>query len=151
MHKCPNCGAQISPGPDGRIPECPYCAAHGTGAIDPTALAATLGREMNDVHKFIEHLATTLEEAFPGQVTVEKGGFFSKHVKKVEVQAKQLVFRLELHGSHVTAHKTRAVGGISLKNEAIPVAQWLQELSGALSQMAAESQQAHQALARALR
>jgi hypothetical protein len=151
VEKCSNCGAQLTPGPDGRISGCPYCSHGANVAVDPNALAATLGRDMNDVKKFLEHLANTLESAFPGSVVVEKSGLFSKHVSKLEVTAKNMIYRLELHGHHITAHKTRAVGGISLKNETVPVAQWLGELSTALAQIAQESADARNALARAIR
>jgi len=152
LSKCENCGAVLTVGADGRTSACTFCrAGSSSGAIDPAALAATLGREMNDMHAFAEHLAKTLESAFPEHVLVERSGIFSKHVTKLEVTLKQMVYRLELEGKAVTAHRTRAVHGISLKSDAIPVAEWIQELSHALSEMAAESQSAHRALANAMR
>jgi len=149
LEKCSNCGAEIMPGPDGRVGPCGYCHSKSTGgAIDPSALAATLGREMNDIKAFVARLADTLESSFPEMTQVERSGLFTKHVSKIEITTNPMVFRLEVNGSHVTAHKTRAVHGIALKNETIPVAQWVSELSAALAHLANESEAAHRALGR---
>ncbi|MEO7113160.1 MAG: hypothetical protein ABI183_22165 [Polyangiaceae bacterium] len=146
LEKCQNCGAEILPGSDGRTGACGYCHSKTVGAIDPGALAATLGREMNDIHAFVTKLADTLESSFPDMTNVERTGLFTKHVSKIEITTNPMIFKLEVHGSHVTAHKTRASRGISLKNETIPVAQWVSELSQALAQLANESEAAHRAL-----
>src|SRR5450432_1671447 len=149
LEKCSNCGAELVPGPDGRVGLCGFCHSKGAGgAIDPSALAATLGREMNDIKSFVERLAQTLESSFPEMTNVDRSGLFSKHVSKIEITTNPMVFRLEVNGSHVTAHKTRAVHGIALKNETIPVAQWVAELSAALAHLANESEAAHKALSR---
>ena len=150
LERCSNCGAEIVPGPDGRSGICGYCHSKGTGAIDPGALAATLGREMNDIKSFVARLADTLESGFPQMTRVARGGLFTKHVSKIEITANPMVYRLEVNGSHVTAHRTRAVGGIALKNETIPVAQWVSEVSQALARLANESEAAHRALSKIL-
>ncbi len=150
--KCDNCGAVLTVGADGRLGACTFCrAGNASGAIDPRALAATLGRELADTQRFAAHLAETLSSAFPEHVVVEKSGLFSKHVTKLEVTLKQTVYRLELDGKAVTTHKLRAVHGITLKSEAVPVNTWIEELSHALSELAADSQTAHRALSSALR
>jgi hypothetical protein len=151
LAKCDNCGAVLAAGPDGRYAPCAYCKAGTSGAIDAGALAATLGRELADAHAFAEHLATTLAAAFPEHVVVEKSGLFSKHVSKVEITLKQMIYRLQIDGKAITAHRTRAVHGIALKSESLTVPEWLKELSHALSAFAAESQAAHQALSSAIR
>ncbi|MEO8876622.1 MAG: hypothetical protein ABI461_13610 [Polyangiaceae bacterium] len=150
LERCPNCGAEIAPGPDGRTGPCGYCHSKASGAIDPAALAATLGREMNDIHAFVKRLAENLESSFPDLTNVDRTGLFTKRVSKIEITTNPLVFKLEVHGSNVTAHKTRASRGISLKSETIPVAQWVAELSQALAQLANESEAAHRALGKIL-
>ena len=150
LERCSNCGAEIAPGPDGRVGLCGYCHSKGTGAIDPGALAATLGREMNDIKGFVARLADTLESGFPQMTQVSRAGLFTKHVSKIEINATPMTYRLEVHGTHVTAHRTRTVGGIALKNETIPVAQWVSEVSQALAHLANESEAAHRALSKIL-
>jgi hypothetical protein len=68
-------------------------------------------------------------------------------VSAVKVAVKHDTYRLEVAtGGHLVAHKAKTVKGVALKNETLPLKQWLELFSLALAQLAAESKEAEQAL-----
>jgi hypothetical protein len=147
--KCPNCGVDLVPKPeDGSCSACgvdPFLAeVQGT----KKAVVASLKDAVNDVHKFVEELAVMLREGFAEQTEIKTSGIFSKHISEIVVTLEQHVYRLVIHGNHATAHRTRNVHGIKLKDEKLALPQWLDDLSGELSAIAAENQQAKDALSK---
>ena len=116
--------------------------------------AASLRADSSDVKAFLEALATKLEGSLPNQtlVTRHSGLFTREHpVKEIVVTLGEYQYRIsrERQGGLV-ALRAKVVRGIVLKTEQLPVEQWIDELAGALAQIAAQSAQARAALERFL-
>ncbi len=151
--KCANCGASpLVPKVDDGT-----CTACG---VDPflveivgqkQALAQALESHLDDLEKFVTELASMLESGFAEHTEIKKSGIFSKHVSEIVVTLNQHVYRLKIHGKHATGHRSRNVRGIKLKEETLAMPAWLKELSDDLSEVAAESQQAKDALSKFVR
>src|SRR5215475_916370 len=113
--RCPSCGAALVTQADGS------CRACG---VDPflvevvgkkQALADALASHLSDLHDFVGRLAAILEDGFAEHTEIRKAGVFSKHVAEVKVTLKNHVYRLEIHGKHAVAHRSRHVRGVKLK------------------------------------
>ena len=117
-------------------------------------LASSLRADAGDLSAFTEALATKLEGALPQQTTVERrgGGLFSKtkRVHKISVDLGENRFELTADGGRVQASRCKAVRGIVLKTEQLPLDQWIDELSRELTDEAQRSEQARVALQRLL-
>ena len=116
--------------------------------------AASLRADSTDVKAFLEAMATKLEGSLPNQtlVTRHSGLFTREHpVKEIVVTLGEYQYRIsrERQGGLV-ALRAKVVRGIVLKTEQLPVEQWIDELAGALAQIAAQSAQARAALERFL-
>ena len=154
MHtvKCDNCGAPLTANPDGSAPGCTYCGVGVARAIDPLALATTLHGVMADSQKLLDQLAQMLETpAFSGFAVVERSGFFTKKVYAVKVTLQTNCYRLEHANNQLVPHRSKTVKGVALKNEQLPLKQWLEEFSHTLSQLATESKEAEKALQKFVR
>ena len=116
--------------------------------------AASLRADSTDVKAFLEALATKLEGSLPNQTIVTRhSGLFSREhpVREITVTLGEYQYRItrERQGP-LLALRAKAVRGIVLKTEQLPVEQWIDELAGALAQTAAQSAQARAALERFL-
>jgi hypothetical protein len=114
MAKCPNCGAALAVDTTGRTEGCSFCGLGRARRLDPRALAATLGRDLSDVARFIAALAGTLEAAFPAHTEVERKGLFSKSVSEVRVTIEPHVYRIALEGGRAHAVRAKVVRGVRL-------------------------------------
>jgi hypothetical protein len=151
--KCSNCGADplvVRP-EDGSCSGCgvDHFVAEVVGG--KIALAQALARHHEDVQAFVLELGGLLESAFAEYTEITRKGLFTKHVTQIRVTIRHHVYRLELHGKRPTAHRARHVRGIKLKEEDLPLAAFLAALSADLAAVAAESQEAREALARFVR
>ena len=129
--------------------------SHSEGAaIDVDLLAASLRADASDLNAFVESLATKLEDAIPGSVTVERsrrGMLGPKLVRKIAVDAAGQ--RLELvrgAGDSVQTTGCKLSGGIVLKREPLDMDSWLAALGATLADEAQRSRQTRQALERLL-
>ena len=116
--------------------------------------AASLRADNTDVKAFLEALATKLEGGLPNSTVVTRqSGLFSREhpVKEITVILGDYQYRIsrERQGPLV-ALRAKAVRGIVLKTEQLPVEQWIDDLASALAQTAAQSAQARAALERFL-
>jgi hypothetical protein len=116
--------------------------------------AASLRADMTDLKTFLDALAVKLEGSLPDYTRVTRqGSFFSRErsVKEIAVSLGEYQYRIgrEKQGSLI-AIRAHVVRGIVLKTEQIPVDQWIDELSGALAQLASRSAQSRAALERFL-
>jgi hypothetical protein len=116
--------------------------------------AASLRADKTDLKTFLDALAVKLEGSLPDYTRVTRqGGIFSREhpVKEVAVSLGDYQYRIsrERQGPLV-AMRAKVVRGIVLKTEQIPVEQWIEELSEALSMLAGQSVQARAALERFL-
>jgi len=147
---CPNCGAHLAAGPDGRTVDCAYCGATDTRKVDPGRLAAALRADARSATALFEGIAERLERELPEMVSIErKGGFFTtSRIERLELTLGGHVFRLRRDGSRVVAERSEIVRGIVLKSESVGMDAWLTALSEALSAHAGTSAQALDALRR---
>ncbi len=147
---CPNCGAHLTAGPDGRTVDCAYCGASDTRKVDPGRLAAALRADASSATALFERVAERLERELPDMVSIErKGGLFSaSRIQQLELTLGGHVFRLRRDGSRVVAERSEVVRGIVLKSESVAMDAWLTALAEALSAHAGTSAQALDALRR---
>jgi len=116
--------------------------------------AASLRADSTDTRAFLEALAVKLEGSLPNQtqVTRQRSIFSREHpVKEIVVTLGDYQYRImrERQGPLMT-FRTKVVRGIVLKTDQIPMEQWIEELAESLAREAAQSAQAHRALARFL-
>lgn len=116
--------------------------------------AASLRADRADLKTFLDALAVKLEGSLPEYTRITRqGGIFSREhpVKEIALSLGDYQYRIsrERQGPLV-AMRAKVVRGIVLKTEQIPVEQWIEELSEALSQLAGQSAQARDALERFL-
>lgn len=122
--------------------------------MDFEMVASSLRADTADLSVFMEVLANKLEDALPHQTQVERkgAGLFSKvkRVQRVTVDMDGMKYDIRNINGRVTAARSKAVRGIVLKNEEIPLDAWIEALSRDLAQQAQSSEQARVALERLL-
>lgn len=115
-------------------------------------VAAALSRQYAaDARQLLPLLAQMLEQALPGEASVDKRGslFGPKHIWRLTLPLGENRYTIEDPGrGPLVATRTRVVRGIALKTEALSVEQWLGDLGAALDERARTSAQAREALAR---
>ena len=114
-------------------------------------VAGALGRAYaQDARTFLPLLAQVLQGALPDETQVERrGGLFQrdKPVRKVTVTLGDQTYTLEDAGrGPLAAQRAKAVRGITLKTEALPVEEWLADLSAEIAARAQQSEKAFFAL-----
>ena len=122
--------------------------------LDFELVASSLRADTRDLSTFVEALAVKLEGALPGQASVERrgGGLFSreKKVHSIQVVLGDQRFDLTVDGNRVETTCAKAVRGIVLKTESLPLDAWIDRLSQCLAEHARTSEQARVALERLL-
>lgn len=114
-------------------------------------VAASLRAEARDLEAFVEALATKLELSFPERVRVDRrGGLLGgrRRVERVAVDLDEHSFQLEREHAAISCRRRSVVRGIVLKNETLPLEQWIDELSAALTRTAGETERGRRALQR---
>jgi hypothetical protein len=118
-------------------------------------VAASLRSDASDSRGLAEALAVRLESALPGQTRVKRRSkrFLSgdKVVRLIEVDAADNRYSLAVddHGG-LDARRSAAVRGIVLKNDPLPLDEWLDSLARDLAEQAQASEQGRAALERLL-
>jgi|GEM_PF-52887 len=148
MAKCENCGAPLPTSSDGFAGSCTFCSAGKPRTVDPVALARHLERDINDIQKFVEGLASTLEDTFGASTEVERTGIFSKKVSQITVTLQDHTYRLECDDGKATAHRARVVRGVTVKNEKLQLHVWLNEVARGLAHEAEQNAEVRDALVR---
>lgn len=117
----------------------------GPGDFDLSA--AWYRKAQGDLRAFLEGFATRLEGAIPGHVTVERrrDGFFSKtsHVAKVAIDTGPNVYVVGLENNHLSALRSKAVRGVTLKSETMEFPEWLAALNADIQRLAERVDAAH--------
>jgi hypothetical protein len=116
-------------------------------------VAAALAKQYaEDEREFLSLLATFLEGALPGNIKIDRAGWFGKKtITRVAVTLDDFNYLLEDPGrGPLVARRARVVRGVALKTEQLSVPQWIEMLSDALDQRASTSQAAREALSRLL-
>jgi len=102
--------------------------------------AAELRADARDIPALIDALGTWFEQSVPHLATVERkrAGLLDsrKVVTRITCQVGEQVYTLAREGSGATARRAKAVRGITLKTETLSLADWLSELTSALSREA---------------
>lgn len=116
--------------------------------------AASLRADSTDIKAFLEALAVKLEGSLPNQTQVKRQrSIFSREhpVNEIVVTLGDYQYRImRERQSPLITFRTKVVRGIVLKTDQIPMEQWIEELAESLAREAAQSAQAHRALARFL-
>jgi hypothetical protein len=114
-------------------------------------LAASLRADARDLDVFFDALAGKLASAFPESTTVEREGFRGRgRVRSVSVELGEHRYEVERTKGGATSTRARAVRGIVLKNEELPLDEWIGELSRDLAESAEQSERGRVALERLL-
>jgi len=112
--------------------------------------AAWYRRAQGDLRAFLEAFATRMEGAIPGHVTVERkrDGLFSKtsHVAKIAIDTGPNVYVVALENKHLTALRSKAVRGVTLKSEPLDFPDWLAALRADIQRLAERDGAAHDVL-----
>lgn len=119
------------------------------GELDVDLLAASLRSSSSDLATFVEVLADKLEEALPGRVIVERRGRFlgkDKRVARLQCELGDQRYMLTARDGAVQTRRAKAVRGIVLKTEDVPLAEWLDALARDLATEAQSSERARLAL-----
>lgn len=103
-----------------------------------------------DARTFLPLLAQVLTSALPDETQVERrGGLFQreKPIRKVTVVLGDSIYTLEdLGRGPLAAQRAKVVRGITLKTEAVPVEDWLADLSAHVATRAQQNEKAFFAL-----
>ena len=115
-------------------------------------LAASLRAESSDLRAFVEALASKLTDSFPHRVRVERSGrrFGGKRVKSVSVAIGDNHYELENNEGEISCRRRNVVRGVALKTEQLSLEQWIDSMSEALTQVAAQTESDRAALGRLL-
>jgi hypothetical protein len=112
--------------------------------------AASIRADRGDVPAFVAALAARLEAAVPGHVEVERkrSGLFSgpRVVRRIACTVGDETYTLTSDSRAVTATYGKAVRGIVIRTESLPVDAWAQRLVAALGHEADTSADAYRAL-----
>jgi hypothetical protein len=125
--------------------------ADPTGQADMQLAAAALLANNKDVKMMLRVLAKSLQEALGDRVEVARAssGRFrrqTEEVKSVTVHLDQDDYQAAMDGPLVRCTVGRSSGGIRIRNEQLPVEQWLTRLLSALQAEAISNQSAQAAL-----
>src|SRR4051812_21484898 len=94
-------------------------------------VASSLRADVGDLKAFVEALATKLEGAIPDRTVVERkgGGLFSKtkRVQHISVDMGDVRYELQVDGGRVEPSRCKAVRGIVLKSERVPLDDWIDD------------------------
>ncbi len=98
--------------------------------------AAWIRRAQTDLHAFLEALAMRLEDALPGRVEVTRrreGWLKATHrITALSVRTDGSRYLLDASTPDIRTSRQHEVRGVVVKNEALPLAQWLEALEGEL-------------------
>jgi hypothetical protein len=121
------------------------------GQMDMQMAAAALLADNKDVKMMLRVLGKTLHDAFGDRVEIvhPSGGLLhhqSDEIKSITVHLDQDEYQAQLDGRSVQCNVGRSSGGIRIRNETLPVQQWLGRLLDALQKEAVSNQSARTAL-----
>ncbi len=121
--------------------------------FDFDLVAAELRADLTDLDAYVEALATKLEGALPQQTTVERGrrSFRGpKRVERIETLLGDSKYILEC-GDRVTTRCAHVVRNVVLKNDDVPLEEWLDRLARDLVVHAEGTEHGREALERLLK
>lgn len=115
-------------------------------------VAASLRADTADSGSFLAALAQKVGGALPERTEVQYGGklFGKKSISGLTVDLGDARYMLKQEHGRLMAQRQRVVRGIVLKNEAIPLDLWIEELSQGVAVEAQRSESGRAALQRML-
>jgi hypothetical protein len=118
--------------------------------VDVEVLAASLCASSSDLAMFVDVLAAALEQALPGRVTVVRRAtrFLAKtkRVERFQCDFGEERYLLAVREGSVETRRAKAVRGVVLKTEELPLEQWLEGVARSLAAEAQTSERARFAL-----
>ena len=95
---------------------------------------ALLSRYQQDQQALLDQLATFLEATLPRQTSVRRtlGVLGPRRATGLSLEIGGMRYEL-VDAKGLQANRTRVVRGVAVRSEALPVEEWLTEVSGALS------------------
>lgn len=114
-------------------------------------IAAGIRSDGSDLRISTEALAAKLEAALPGQTRVTRsgGGLFGRgrrSVRAIAVSVGDCRYELTVSPAGLEGERTREVGGIAIKHESLPAAEWVTSLTADLRERSQQSAAARTAL-----
>lgn len=127
-----------------------------TSDEDFDLIAAGIRSDGSDLRISIEALAAKLEAALPGQTRVARsgGGLLGRgkrSVRAIAISLGDCRYELTVSASGFEGTRTREVGGIAIKHDSLPAAEWVTSLTDGLRERSQESASARNALEELLR
>jgi hypothetical protein len=138
----------MQPGADGRVYKCGYCGTQAQVAVGADQVAAGMALDLSNVDALLAQLARMLQQVVPQEVRVSSMG---AHVHSIELMLEPDGFLLRREGQHVVSQHKKVVRGVALKSKDVPLQQWIELLSQALSRHANVNAQAGQLAAQLLK
>jgi hypothetical protein len=119
--------------------------------MDMQVAVAALLADNKDVKMMLRVLGKTLQDSFGERVVIvhEKGGLIhrqSEEIKSITVHLDEDDYEAQIGSHGVQCGIARSSGGIRIRNEVLPVEQWLNRLLTALQKEAVNNQRALAAL-----
>ena len=142
--RCHQCGASMTPGPDGRVHACAYCGAKVQAAIDAAQLGAGLKLDASNIDAFLTRLAAALQDALGAQLKIQRD---ADVIVVLEINLDPDLFgaRRDARGKVVGQYK-KLVRGVALKTATHPLDRWVPMLMEALAKHANDNARLAQAL-----
>jgi len=98
--------------------------------------AGELRADARDIPQLIDALGTWFEQSVPHLAKVERkrAGLLDshRHVTRITCTLGEQVYTLTREGAGASAHRAKAVRGITLKTETLSLADWINEVTAAL-------------------
>jgi hypothetical protein len=98
--------------------------------------AGELRADARDIPQLIDALGRWLEQSVPHLAKVERkrAGLLDsrRYVSRITCTVGEQVYTLAREGAGATAHRAKAVRGITLKTETLSLSDWVAELTSAL-------------------
>jgi hypothetical protein len=111
------------------------------------SLAMLYRRLVQDQTAVVDFVGVKLAHALPGCVEVKRKGLLGGGpIERVRVTLGDLSHELSVHHGAVETTRGTLVGGVVLRHETVPVAEWVSSLLFRLEQFAAGSDSARAAL-----
>jgi hypothetical protein len=142
---CTNCGAMMNPLGDGRTYGCGFCHTRVVVAIEGHQIAAGMRLDLDNIESFLGQLANTLHAGYGECTRITAQGTY---VQAIEVTVEPDGFQVRREGAGVVATHKKMVRGIALKNQIMPLDQWVDLLTKALARQASSNARAAWVLAR---
>jgi hypothetical protein len=130
---CQNCGAVMSPGPDGRLFFCQFCRTSQQVGIGGDQIAAGMAVDFANIDAFLSRLATTLRQGFAEHSQITMNG---EWIMAIDLMLEPDRFHVHREGQQAVATHQKVVRGIALRTKTLALDVWFDQLTRALAEHA---------------